>query len=273
MRLVDLSHTISDGLITYPGLPGPGDLRTPDLRRLPCGVRRGHRVLHRPDRDGVQHRHLPGHAGPPAPRRSRPQRADAREVRPAPRAGGRGRSDRRHRSGGVRGPRRRRPRGAGAHRLGPALRHRGVRRARAPVPRHRGRRVAGRPGGRAGRDRLGQHRRHPRRRAAGAHAAARARDPGRRAPHRALRAAADRGDVHRRTSQGRRACRRSRSGPSRPWRAECQGSQPFPDDLGCCNGPDRLVSPGTRGNQHPAPRPSRPSGRPAGARCRRRCRG
>ena len=23
MRLVDLSHTISDGLITYPGLPGP----------------------------------------------------------------------------------------------------------------------------------------------------------------------------------------------------------------------------------------------------------
>jgi arylformamidase len=43
-RIVDLTHQIRDGLITFPGLPAPPDPPAPDPRAVPLEVRAGHRV-------------------------------------------------------------------------------------------------------------------------------------------------------------------------------------------------------------------------------------
>ena len=191
MRLVDLSQTVSDGLVTYPGLPGPtisdhlsfeashevyAEGTEFTIGRIEMVSNTGTYL----DTPGHRHRGRP-----------RPQRAAAREVRAA--AG---------RRRGRPGDRRRRGSAfdgldvAGAAVLvrtgwSSAVRHRGVRRAGAPLPGdRRGRSGWPTAGRRARRHRLGEHRRHPRRRAAGAHAAPGPRDPDRRAPDRPRPAAA-----------------------------------------------------------------------------------
>ena len=217
MRLVDLSHTISDGLITYPGLPGPviSDHLTFDashevyaegtefsIGRIEMVSNTGTYL------DTPGHRHRGGHdlSGLALERCA---------LLPALVVEGE--------STGATGLAAFEGLDVAGHAVlvstGWDL-HFGTEAYAAPehpYPRHRGRRVAGRPRSRAGRDRLGQHRRHPAsRRPAGPHAAARARDPGRRAPHGTLRAAAApgrRSAPYRPRSPG---CRRSPCGPSRP---------------------------------------------------------
>ena len=61
-RLVELSHVIRPGMVTYPGLPGPAitPYLTREASRAP--VRSRHRVRHRPAHHGRQHRNLPRRA-------------------------------------------------------------------------------------------------------------------------------------------------------------------------------------------------------------------
>ena len=138
-RLVDLSHVIEHGMITYEGLPGPhicdfwtregsaahyDDGSSFQIGRIDMVANTGtyldapfHRYA-----DGADLAGLDAGAARRAPRPPRPRRG----------AGGRRRR--------LRGPRRRRQGGAGPHRLGPALAHRRLC-ARPSLP-HRSRRPA-----------------------------------------------------------------------------------------------------------------------------------
>src|SRR4029453_14476221 len=200
-RLVELSHPITAGRTTYPGLPGPEI--TPSLTREASRDRYAPGTEFAIDRitmlgntgtylDSPYHRYADGadladlplaaladlpavvvrlaDSAPPTIDVS----ARAPPGRPAPPHHRRRRAGRAGRGG---------PCGPAAHRLGPALGHRPLRPGRA-LPHRCGGAVARRPRRPAGRHRLGQHRRRGRRRTAGALAAAGRRDPGRGAPHR-----------------------------------------------------------------------------------------
>lgn len=76
--LVDLSHVIEDGMVTYKGLPAP--VLCDHLSRLDFaqGLRAGDGVPDRPHRDGRQYRDLSGHALSPLRRWLRPRGIGAR---------------------------------------------------------------------------------------------------------------------------------------------------------------------------------------------------
>ena len=161
-RLIDLSHVVEDGMITYKGLPAPW-CATTSAARKPRALRARDRV---PDRQIDRWWPTPGPtstarstaiadgidlAGPAARAPGRPRRRGRRSPAPA-RAVDRAALSRLRRRG---------PGGAGPHRLGPALAHRRLLRG-PPVP-DRGRgRASRRPAARARRHRLAQHRRHRR---------------------------------------------------------------------------------------------------------------
>ena len=74
-RLVDLSHVIEHGMITYKGLPGPHICDYWTRERSAAHLRRRLDLPDRPDRHGRQYRHLSRRALPPLRRRRRPGRA------------------------------------------------------------------------------------------------------------------------------------------------------------------------------------------------------
>ena len=80
MQIIDLSHVIADGTITYPGLPGP--VISDHLSREASRERYapGYEFQIGRIEMVVQHRDLPRHAVPPLRRRPRPRR-----PRPGPR--------------------------------------------------------------------------------------------------------------------------------------------------------------------------------------------
>ena len=181
-RLVDLSHPIEHGMITYPGLARAGDLRLSRPRSVARPLRRGHDVPHRAPADG----------------RRTPARTSMRRFTASLTA---------RTSGALPLERPRRPRGRRHRRREPDAAWTpsaspgsicgqgrpdpdGLGRALADAPLRRGPSVPdaggrGAPRGgrtRARRDRLAQHRRYVRRRAPRPHAAALGRHPDRRAP-------------------------------------------------------------------------------------------
>ena len=216
-RIVDLSHPIEAGMVTYPGLPVPEihavlDRATSAGRYAPgvtfqidlitlCGNTGTYMdsPFHRWE-DGADLAGLPlGAPGRPAGRPHRRHRE-------------------RHRRGRRRGapwPRARRPGGPRPHRVRPVLANRRLP-ARQPVPDPRRRRAPGGGGRRARRHRLAQHRLHRRPRATRPFPPAAGRDPDRRAHDEPWRGA-------RSTGRGSRRSRRPCAGPARsrsarsPW--------------------------------------------------------
>ncbi len=80
-RLIDVSHTVEHGMVTYKGLPAPliCDYLSREASR--AALRAGHRVPDRQDRDGGEHRHLRRQPVPPLRRRQGPRGAAARVAR------------------------------------------------------------------------------------------------------------------------------------------------------------------------------------------------
>ncbi|MGR7001778.1 hypothetical protein ACU686_33320 [Yinghuangia aomiensis] len=74
-RIVELSHPIRHGMVTYPGLPEARHHRPPVARSFPRPLRARHRVPHRADLDGREHGHLPRQPVPPLRRRRGPGRS------------------------------------------------------------------------------------------------------------------------------------------------------------------------------------------------------
>ena len=78
-RLIDLSHTVEHGMVTYKGLPAPIICDFLSREAVRAHLRARHRVPYREDRDGGEHRHLSRRALPPLRRRQGPRRAAAGE--------------------------------------------------------------------------------------------------------------------------------------------------------------------------------------------------
>ena len=228
--MVDLSHVITDGMVTYPGIPAPVIGAHLTFDESASHYAAGTEFSHRHHLDGGQHRHLPGHPGAPLPGRrgsvgaepgpdGRPRRRGGQGAAPV---GGRRSGDRRvgpasarwaDSTGGSRGvDRDRAQRPLGNARL---LR-------RPSLPDRRRGRVPGLGEAGAGRDRLAEHRLHPHRPASGAQLAAGRADPDRRAPDPARRSCRTPGSG---SPRRRRRCggwAPSRCGPSRGGRLACR---------------------------------------------------
>ena len=135
-RLIDVSHVVEDGLVTYPGLPAPIVCDYPLARGLARRLCRGHHLPDRQDRDGRQYRHLHRLALPPL--RGRRRSRGARPRVPGRPARGSCSTPRRIEGRAIdaaflEGQELARQGGAGPHRLGPALGH-PVLFQRAPLP-------------------------------------------------------------------------------------------------------------------------------------------
>ncbi len=61
-ELIDVCHSVEDGMVTYKGLPAP--VITDHLSRegVARGLRAGNGVSYRKDRDGGEHRHVSRHS-------------------------------------------------------------------------------------------------------------------------------------------------------------------------------------------------------------------
>ena len=232
-RIVDLSHPIHDGMVTYPGIPAPSvgtHLSFDDAAAMYApGTEFTIGMITLSSNTGTYldtpaHRYRGGDDLRRGPDRAAGRPRGRRGPRRRP-AGGRGGS-----RGGRRRPgaaRRRGPGRARRDRPRPTLGHRRLL-PRPPVPDRGGGRLAGRTGRGARRHRQPEHRRHPHGRAAGAHPPARRRHPGGRAPHRPRPAACDRFPVLGAARRRWRGWARSPCGPSPSWTVLSEASPAGP---------------------------------------------